>query len=200
VTDHSVPLGTGDADDRGEAAHSAQLKNKVSQLFTEHNRLLLRFLEARLGDREEAKDVAQEAYARLLELQRPNTISFLRAYLFRIAANLTIDRGRSRSVRQRVETLELLSDESQGDSVERQACAVQDAARFWEVLSELPIHYRQAIVMSRLQDLSCEAIATRIGKTDRTVRRYIVYALAYCRQRLDGVAPEDMPGADFIDG
>jgi len=200
VADQSVPFEVDDADDSGLAVHSAQLKDKVSQLFAEHNRLLLRFLEARLGDREEAKDVAQEAYARLLELQRPNTISFLRAYLFRIAANLAIDRRRSRYVRQRVEMLDLLSDESESDYVEREASAVQDVARFWEVLKELPIHYRQAIVMSRLQDLSCEAIAAHMGKTDRTIRRYIVYALAYCRQRLDGLPPERAQGTDIPGG
>src|SRR5688572_2123411 len=79
-----------------EAPHHSE---QVRQLFQQHNQALVSFLAARLNSAVEARDVAQEAYARLLQLQHPGTVSFLRAYLFRIAANLAVDRIRQRKVR-----------------------------------------------------------------------------------------------------
>lgn len=68
----------------------------VASLFREHNAALLRFAAARLGSEHEAREVAQEAYVRLLQLDRRQTIGFLRAYLFKTAANLATDRLRAR--------------------------------------------------------------------------------------------------------
>lgn len=178
--------------DCSDAGHPGATERKavVEQLFREHNRLLIRFLEARVENRQEARDLAQEAYVRLLELDRPNTIGFLRAYLFRIAANLAIDRFRSRSVRHHVDVLDFFVDSEHSDRVEQEAVAAEQANHFWKCLHELPQRYRQAVVMNRIQDLSTQEIATSMGKTDRTVRRYIADALTYCRLRLLGQTSE----------
>ncbi|HEX4049962.1 MAG TPA: RNA polymerase sigma factor [Steroidobacteraceae bacterium] len=171
----------------------------IEQLFREHNHLLICFLEARLGHHQEAKDVAQEAYVRLLELERPNTISFLRAYLFKIAANLAIDRIRSRGTQRRADVLNFFIDDEHADCVEQEVVAAEQAGRFWESLGELPRHYRQAVVMNRIEDLSTLEIAASMGKTDRTVRRYIADALTYCRLRLLGQTPGQASARTFRD-
>jgi hypothetical protein len=50
---------------------------------------------------QEAKDVAQEAYALGLQLREPGRQGVLRAHLLKVAAILAVDRLRHRSVRQR---------------------------------------------------------------------------------------------------
>ena len=77
--------------------------NAVSQLFRDHNRMLVGYLTSRLRSEQEAKEVAQEAYVRLLQLQDPGTPSLLRAYLFKTATNLAIDRLRHRRVQHQAE-------------------------------------------------------------------------------------------------
>src|ERR1700744_5689079 len=66
----------------------------VERLFREHNEALLRFLRGRVGSRNEALEIAQEAYVRLLSLDQPGAVSYLRAFLFKTAANIAIDRHR----------------------------------------------------------------------------------------------------------
>src|SRR5580700_507376 len=66
----------------------------VERLFREHNEALIRFLRGRVGSRNEALEVAQEAYVRLLSLDQPGAVSYLRAFLFKTAANIAIDRRR----------------------------------------------------------------------------------------------------------
>lgn len=164
---------------------------EIIELFQRHNRVLIETLVSRLGDYQEAKDVAQEAYARLLELERPNTVSFLRAFLFKIANNLAIDRLRARTVARRVKSLEFFETIPHGDSVEREAVAAEQVSLFWTSLKELPDQYRSAVLMNRIQDLSYGEIAQKLGKTERTIRRYVVTALAYCQLRIQGASPDE---------
>jgi DNA-directed RNA polymerase specialized sigma24 family protein len=51
----------------------------VSELFRKNNRALINFLLTRLRDESEAREVAQEAYVKLLQLEQPEAISFLRS-------------------------------------------------------------------------------------------------------------------------
>ncbi len=78
---------------------------RIADLFQAHNRSLIRFLAARLHSSEEAKEIAQEAYVKLLKLDEPDTVSYLRAFLFRIAANLAADRLKQRKRRGHLRSL-----------------------------------------------------------------------------------------------
>ncbi len=171
----------------------------IAQVFRDYNRALIRWLALQLGNVEDASEVAQEAYTRLLKQERTRTVGYLRAYLFKIAAHLAVDRIRSRAVAGRYDGLDLLeglgyaaAGDDRIDPVERAAVAAQEASRFWETLQELPAHYRQALVLSRVQDLSCEQIAELMGTTSRSVRRYIARALSYCRQRMLGKSAQEL--------
>src|SRR4051812_23183377 len=97
------------------AAHSLE----ISRLFKEHNRALVLFLAARLKNEQAAKEVAQEAYVKVLQLERPGAISFLRSYLFKVAANLAIDRIRQERTRARVDQADSADDFIQESLAER---------------------------------------------------------------------------------
>src|SRR5258706_16179525 len=100
----------------------------VSDLFRANNRALINFLLTHLSNESEAREVAQEAYVKLLQLDQPETISFLRSYLFRTAANLAIDRMRRGQCRERVERLDLFDEWSSEAPVEQAVLAEQELA------------------------------------------------------------------------
>ena len=52
-------------------SHMESTAVAVSELFREHNRMLVGYLRSRLGSEQEAKEVAQEAYVRVLQLHEP---------------------------------------------------------------------------------------------------------------------------------
>jgi RNA polymerase sigma factor (sigma-70 family) len=178
----SVPAAPKTEDSRARAA-------LVSELFRNHNRTLVRFLESKLQNPQEAREIAQEAYVRLLELERTGAVGFLWAYLFRIASNLAIDRLRSRTTRERIDAhwQNPLDEVVQEGPVEREVFAADEMRVFWASLAELPEHYRVAFVLHRIDNLSTGEIAEKIGKSERMVRRYLVHALTYCRLRLQGL-------------
>jgi RNA polymerase sigma factor (sigma-70 family) len=165
---------------------------EVERLFRDHNDSLVRFLTVRLQSQHEAREVAQEAYVRLLQLERVDVASFVRAYLFRIAGNLAIDRLRRRATEARCQEPELFN-ELFGRLPDPETMALERERRelIQEFLHELPDSVRQAFLLFRMEDMDQKSIARRLGVTDRMVRNHITRALMYCRLRLEGMTPAD---------
>jgi RNA polymerase sigma factor (sigma-70 family) len=166
------------SDSPAEVAHA----QRIDQIFREHNQVLMRFLAARLGSEQDAKEVAQEAYVRLLQLDNPAGVSFLKAFLFKTAANIAIDRVRRRkSAESRQHYFaEFLFEESP----EQATSAAQDAQVTAAALDELPDHWRAAFLLSRLDGLATDEIAARLGVSDRAIRKYLVKTILHLRVRL----------------
>jgi RNA polymerase sigma factor (sigma-70 family) len=165
----------------------------VSQLFREHNRALVGYLTGRLRSVQEAKEVAQEAYVRLLQLQEPATPSLLRAYLFKTATNLAIDRLRHRRVRHQAEEQpelfeDLTATRGEMDDPAQQLLEREQAERLLGYLQELPVKCQQVFNLHRLEGVPQREVAARLGFSERMVRRYVTYAMVYCHLRLDGLA------------
>jgi RNA polymerase sigma factor (sigma-70 family) len=163
--------------------HSEQ----VRQLFEEHNRALVGFLSAKLHSISEARDVAQEAYARLLQLEKPGAVSFLRSYLFRIAANLAVDRLRQRKVRETGTPQEFFEELLTRPSLERTVLAAQQLNTVVAALDELPQKCREVFALHYFGDRSVQDIARQMGLTDRMVQKYVARGLGHCRARLDAL-------------
>lgn len=155
----------------------------IAELFRAHNGALVSFLAARLHNAQDARDVAQEAYVRLLQLDSPGALSFLRGYLFKIAENLAIDRIRHRALRERVAYTEalLFDDFDEGSSAERNLIAQEELSEISARLMELPPKCRQAFTMHVLLDRPTRDIAAEIGVTDRMVRNYVTRGLLVCQ-------------------
>lgn len=165
----------------------------IARLFREHNEALVSLLALRLHSIQDAKEVAQESYVRLLQLDRPDAASLLRAYLFRIASNLAIDRLRQRTVRWRSKELvnvELFEALDTRDEPERHLLALDELAFVNSCLSELPPACRQAFWLHRVQGASVGQIAMKLDVTERMVRHHLSRALVYCQLRLGGASAE----------
>jgi RNA polymerase sigma factor (sigma-70 family) len=179
------------SENRDRPAHT----ERIAAIFRDHNDSLLRFLVGRLGSDQDAKEVAQDAYVRLLQLNKPECVSFLRAFLFKTAANLAIDRIRHR--RTAVRRNHLFFDLGYGSepSPETTHCVAEDALTTMDALNELSERCRTAFLLSRMEYLTTFEIAARLGVGDRAVRKYLVRALAHVHARLNGAALAGAYGA-----
>lgn len=163
----------------------------VERLFREHNEALIRFLLTRLRSYQEAREVAQEAYVRLLSLHEPNAVSYLRAFLYKTAANLATDRLRRDEVHARATSLPLFHEFSDALSPERQLAGVQEIQRLERILEDLPPKCRRAFVLNRFYNMDFPSVAREMGLKERMVRIYVVRALLFCRRRFDSESPQE---------
>jgi RNA polymerase sigma factor (sigma-70 family) len=176
-------------DDAATAPDAQRHSERITSLFREHNQALIRFLALRLRSQQEAREVAQEAYVRLLQLDRPGAVSFLRALLFKIAGNLAIDRIRhEQTVRRCARESGLTDDLLLVPTPERLAHGAQELQLLERLINELPPKCRQAFLLHRLHGLDFPEVARRMGLGERMVRTYVVRAVQYCRAGLDAAA------------
>ncbi len=115
-----------------------------------------------LGDRAEAEDIAQEAMLRLWRAApdwNPHGPARPRTWLYRVTANLSVDR-----LRRRGRAVGLDEDlPSSAPSVESQ---MQDAGRMAALdaaLARLPERQRQAVVLRHIEGLANPEIAEVLG-------------------------------------
>jgi RNA polymerase sigma factor (sigma-70 family) len=165
----------------GEAMRS----ELVRRLFEEHNRALIRFLVAKLSSEAEAQEVAQEAYVRLLRLEDASAVSFLRAHLFSIAANLAVDRLRHRQVCERNAPQDFVEDLLTRPGPDREAMGQQELEVVKAALKKLPEKCRRAFLLHVFEGHSVREIAETMQLTDRMIRHYVARAMTVCRECLD---------------
>lgn len=164
-----------------EVSHSAL----IERLFRDHNEALVRFLRSRLGSHNEALEVAQEAYVRLLSLDQPGAVSYLRAFLFKTAANLAIDRRRRHQSYGKVTGRQLFPEFTENRTPERLVAGEQTLRHLGRLIESMPAKCRAAFVMSQIHGLDAATIAAQLGITDSMVRKYVVRALLRCREQMD---------------
>jgi RNA polymerase sigma factor (sigma-70 family) len=179
-----LPPKAGQAAD-SEPDHEESRAQVVERLFREHNEALLRFLRGRVGSHNEALEVAQEAYVRLLSLDQPGAVSYLRAFLFKTAANIAIDRRRRHQNYDRVAGRQLFAELTENRTPERQLSGEQTLRDLGILIEAMPAKCRESFVMNQIQGLDAATIAARLGITDSMVRKYVVRALLHCRQYMD---------------
>jgi RNA polymerase sigma-70 factor (ECF subfamily) len=177
-------LGPKPQEDEQDAARRQHVA-AVDRLFREHNEALIRFLVQRLHSREAAREVAQEAYVRLLSLHELGAVSFMRAFLYKTAANIAVDRQRRESVHARASGQPQFQEFADSRTPERRTAGAQEIAQIERWLAELPPKCRQAFLLHRFYGLDFAAIAKHMGFSERSARVYVERALLHCRQRMD---------------
>lgn len=158
----------------------------VQNTIRRYHDSLIQFLRQRLRVPEDALDVAQETYIRLLQYQDSRQIRSPSSMLFRIAINVANDLGRAELARGMpnqcsVDDLDLASDEP---SAERQLTARQDLELLYTVIEHLPPKCRQVFLLSRVRRMTYGEIARHCGISKKMVEKHVSHALAVCMQKV----------------
>lgn len=154
---------------------NAQLR--YDELYREQAPRLRRWLDARLRSSEDASDLVQDAFTRLLGSGARDGVRQPEAFLNRIVRNLLIDRSRRLSNR----TAHVPIDETNAPVVRAtQADALeleQMRRRYRAAVDALPPRMREVFVLHRVEGLGYKEIATRLGIGIRTVEWHVGEAL-----------------------
>lgn len=174
-------------DGRAVAREEPPNREFVGRLFREYNDSLVRYLSVRLRSVRDAEEVAQEAYARMLKLDQLDTISHLQAYLFKIAANIAVDRLRKTGRRPEHVSVDALRDgvEAPASGVDRTVDAEQRLKALRDIIAELPPKCRRAFLLYKFEERSYAEIAADMRLTESMIRKYVRRAIVYCSTRME---------------
>ena len=159
------------------SAFNAIVERYQSQVYNVSARIL--------GDRHLAEDIAQETFIKAHRSLNGFRGGSLRAWLLRIASNLSLDATRSRK-RRPAESLEEASERpgfslpSDAPGPERQALQAELREKIQDCIMALPDDQRAVIVLVDVQGLSYDEAAQTIGGAIGTVKS----RLSRARRRL----------------
>jgi RNA polymerase sigma factor (sigma-70 family) len=163
----------------------AKRNSLFSAAFREHRGRLYHYLRRRLANEDDAQELAQEAFLRLLRVARVDLVVDPQAYLYRVARNLVYEQGTRRlPAGSRVEDAELESIEDPQDTPEDEAERALLARSIERVLVELSPRHHAILILFCQHGLSQREISEQVGLSKSMVQKCLAQAIAHCRKRL----------------
>lgn len=171
----------------------------LNALVQQQMQALTRYLTRKLGNPDDAAEVAQEAFLKLHRLDQPQTLESPRAFLFQVATNLATDQLRRRQLHFRYLNREDTtqtggvegSNEGAAAPPEKILEAREKLATVQRAINSMQPRPRQAFLLHRRSGLSYSAIAREMGVSVSSVEKYILEALQHCRRNLERYYPAD---------
>jgi RNA polymerase sigma factor (sigma-70 family) len=175
--------------DSGEAQPETEREQFLRRLSERYRQPLTAYFRRRVRSDNEAEDLTQEVFLRLIRRMDLDTIENPEAFVFRTAVNLLRDRSR-RGKTQRSHLTEI--SYQQGDveelSPERVFDSRQSLQQVIDVLEELDERSRDAFILHRLEGMKHAEIAELYGVSVSSVEKYIIKALALLTKRTVAIA------------
>jgi RNA polymerase sigma-70 factor (ECF subfamily) len=165
------------------------LKFKQHQLFADlyqaHYAWLYHWLLKKLRQNEQAEDVAQDTFMRILYAQNFENITHPKSYLAQTATRIIIDQARRKQIEQAY--LDYLTAQDQQYEIETPESillAVELLERVARMLDGLPEQPRQIFLMRYLEGLTQLQIAEQLNISRRMVQGALAKAIQHCDQIL----------------
>ncbi|MDD0973079.1 sigma-70 family RNA polymerase sigma factor [Pseudomonas fontis] len=152
--------------------------------FLDHYNELIGTWTRKLRSRQQAEDLAHDAFVRVLENDQ-GAITQPRAYLHQTARNIAVDGYRREDRRQAMEqdVADFAPAASEDPEVYMHALQLADSVE--KALAQLPLNCRQVFVWQKLEGLTQAEIAERLGLTKNMVEKYMIRTLRHLREHLD---------------
>jgi RNA polymerase sigma-70 factor (ECF subfamily) len=157
----------------------------VDAFVQEHQTELLNFFRGRVTRPQDAADLAQESWSRLMHY-RLDTVASLRGLLFTIARNVLKNHWRWSALRQIEQSTDFteLEVSSEAPGPERHLQAALDLEALETAIVALPPKCRTVFLLSRIEGLSNAKVAQRCGISVKMVEKHLAKAIVACRARV----------------
>ncbi len=158
-------------------------RTRIYQLFVDHSDRLQRYIGARLHNDDDARDIAQEAYLRLLRIDRFDLLKHPQAYLFRIAKNLIYEiyAGKRLTVEDDVDLDSLEIDDPTPEEVMAHKTRLRHIK---QAMSDLSPKCQAVTLLYWRDGLTQEEIGAELNLSRSMVQKYLATGLAHCRKKL----------------
>jgi RNA polymerase sigma factor (sigma-70 family) len=149
--------------------------------------ILTHFLRQNWRNTSEVEDLRQEVYLRICQAASKELPDVAKPFVFMTARNLLIDRVR----KEQVVPIEAVSDldDMKGSDVlapERAVIARDELRRLQAAIENLPPRCREVIVLGRVEGLTGQEIAARLGITHQTVSEHLRNGIKALAEMLHG--------------
>ncbi|MBY8951884.1 sigma-70 family RNA polymerase sigma factor [Pseudomonas sp. PA-1-2A] len=157
-----------------------QPSNPVEVLYNDHHHWLTGWLRRKLGCPENAADLAQDTFIRVLSAREAPTLIEPRAFLTTVAKRVLFNFYRRQDLERAY--LEALAQmpEHVVPSEEDRAIILQTLLELDQLLDGLPKQVKRAFLLAQLDGLTYAQIGAQLGISIATVKRHLTKAAMRC--------------------
>lgn len=159
---------------------SSREPSTLHQLYLEHNGWLKGWLRSRLGNSDDAADLAQDTFVRVMTARNAAPIREPRGYLSAIARSLLIDKSRRRAIEQAYLFALAQKPEPVEVSPEVRLSIFEMLVAVDSLLDDLGKRTREIFLAVQLDGQSYGVVAERLGVSVTTVKNHLVRAMTEC--------------------
>ena len=157
----------------------------LADLDARFRRPLMTFFLRRVGNRQDAEDLTQETFLRLLGSSSFISAAQASSYVFRVATNLLTDQHRRRAVHRQKpfsaygdDLIEYISNKiTEAREPERVLIGQESLAEVYRILDALDARTRNIFVLYRLEGMKQKDIAALLGLGLSTVEKHCMIAM-----------------------
>src|SRR5262249_11134181 len=133
----------------------------IQEIVRRHHASLIRFLRRRLSVVDDADDIAQETYIRMMKYEGSREIASPSAMLYHVAVNVANDHGRTARARWSAARCDIddVQIPSEQPSAERAVLAEQTLNILLNVIENLPPKCKEVFLLSREHGMTYAEIA-----------------------------------------
>ncbi|MGI9342952.1 MAG: RNA polymerase sigma factor [Gammaproteobacteria bacterium] len=164
-------------------------RSMVAELYERYRLEILGFLTSKVATPEQAKDLLQQTFLRVLQRTKWVDVANPRAYLRTVARNVLIDFYRQQAARREDATIEFVEDDHGDDrnSPSRQLVADEYLRHLTDALASLSRPVRVAFVLSRVYGYTYSEVGTALSISPRTVEKHVAKGLAACFRHMNDI-------------
>ena len=154
----------------------------IADAYEHYRHPLYLYIYNKVGDRDEAEDLTQDVFLRLMEHARMLQPATVKAFIYAIARNLVTDYLRRYYRKQEVTAYFYDYSDRASDDVESRTIASDLQTRELQKMRLLPPQRGKIYAMSRFQDKSVADIAESLSLSGRTVENHLRMARREVRE------------------
>jgi len=158
------------AEEKKEVDEQREKENRLASLYDEYFDKIARYIYARIGDKNEAEDLAGEVFLKALESLKSYKERGIpmQAWLYRIAHNLVVDHLRKVTKLKTVpiDTVQIESGEDPVATAEKHI----EMERVNEAMQKLTPEQREVVRLRFFGGLSSKEVGAMLSKSDGAVR------------------------------
>jgi RNA polymerase sigma factor (sigma-70 family) len=174
-------------------------QHSILNAIQNYGKRLFSFIRSRVSNDEDAEDILQDVWYKLISIIDIEPIEQLSSWLYRVSRNTIVDKKRKQKP---ISLEDFVYEDEEGEMVFPEALLADIMnpeselereyfkEEFLKAFSELPEKQRQVFVWNELEDLTLQEIADKTGENIKTIISRKRYAVAQLRVRLQDMYNE----------
>ena len=171
---------------RVESNSNTSSQSTIFKAFKEQQMPLKAFISRLIRKPQDIDDIAQETFVRAFLAEQKGTIQHPKAYLYRVARNLTFEilSKKSNELTSYIEDSSDYSLLESGEDIENKAIVMEKFDRVKIAIAEMPPQCQRVFIMHKVYGFKYREISQQLGISVSTVEKHMMTGLKKCRQSM----------------